>query len=106
MGNSAGVGIGSTISYTNRVVGGGRTDKFVATQNIYLPNHGFVDGQKLTYNNGDGTSLQVYNGIYTFTLANNSPVFAMNQSRDLLGISTNALGIGTGGDVTGIGSTA
>ena len=41
-----------------------------------------------------------------FRLTNNSPVFAIRESKDLLGISTNPLGIGSTGSVTGIGSTA
>ena len=41
-----------------------------------------------------------------FRLTNNSPVFAIRESRDLLGISTNPLGIGSTGSITCIGSTA
>ena len=33
-------------------------------------------------------------------------MFAIRESKDLLGISTNALGIGSTGGITGIGSTA
>ena len=107
LGESAGVGIGSTISYSYQVIGGGSTDRFVPTQNIFLQDHGFVTGQKLIYSNDDGTSLLVSNGIgQTFSLTNNSPVFAINLGRDLLGISTNPLGIGSTGSIAGIGSTA
>ena len=106
LGSTTGVGIGSTVSYSYRVVGGGTTTRFIPTQNLYLPDHGFVSGQKLLYTNGGGDSIQVYNGISTFSLANNTPVFAINGGKDLLGISTNPLGIGSTGAITGIGSTA
>ncbi len=106
LGNTAGVGIGSTITYTYKVSGGLSTDRFIPTQTMYLPDHGYKTGQKLEYANGDGTSIQVYNGISTFTLANESPVFAINEGKDLLGISTNALGISSTGGIAGIGSTA
>ena len=106
LGSTAGVGIGSTIRYSYGVVGGGSTTKFIPTQTAYLPNHGFKTGQKLLYSNGDQTSIQVYNGISTFSLPNNSFVYAINDGKDFLGISTNPLGIGSTGAVTGIGSTA
>ena len=107
LGESAGVGIGSTISYSYRVIGGGSTDRFVPTQNIFLQDHGFVTGDKLIYSSDEGNPLLVSNGIgQTFSLTNNSPVFAINLGRNLLGISTNALGIGSTGSITGIGSTA
>ena len=106
LGNTAGVGIGSTIFYTLGAPGGIATSRFIPTQNIYAPGHGFVNGQKLLYSSDGDTSIQVYNGISTFNLPNNSFVFAINDGKDLLGISTNPLGIGSTGAVTGIGSTA
>ena len=106
LGESAGVGIGSTISYSYRVVGGGSTERFVPTQNIFLQDHGFATGEKLIYSSDQGNTLLVSNGISTFSLTNNSPVFAINLGKDLLGISTNPLGIGSTGSITGIGSTA
>ena len=109
IGTATGVGIGSTVRYSYRVVGGGTTEKFIPTQNIFLQDHGFVTGEKLIYSSDDGTTLLVSNGINAvpnFRLTNNSPVFAIRESKDLLGISTNPLGIGSTGSVTGIGSTA
>ena len=109
IGTAVGVGIGSTVRFTYRVVGGGRTDRFIPTQNIFLQDHGFETGDKLTYSSDEGTPLLVSNGIDSvpnFNLTNNSPVFAIRESKDLLGISTNALGIGSTGGITGIGSTA
>ena len=107
LGESAGVGIGSTIRYTLGVIGGGSTERFIPTQNIFLQNHGFVTGDKLLYSSDTGTTLQVSNGIgQTFRLTNNSPVFAINAGVNLLGLSTNPVAIGSTGSITGIGSTA
>ena len=107
LGESAGVGIGSTISYSFKVVGGGTTERFIPTQNIFLQGHGFKTGDKLLYSSDEGTTLQVSNGIgQTFRLTNNSPVFAINNGFNLLGLSTNPVAIGSTGSVTGIGSTA
>ena len=106
LGSTAGVGIGSTINYSYKVVGGGSTSRFIPTQTAYLPDHGFVTGQELTYSNGDDTSIQVYNGISTFSLPNKSIVYAINAGKDLLGISTNPVAIGSTGSVVGIASTA
>ena len=112
VGSTAGVGVGNTIVYTFGVSGrrsgrsSGITSTFVRTQQIFLEDHGFKTGEKLLYSNNGGTSLRVYNGISTFVLPNNSPVFAINLGQNFLGISTNALGIGATGSVTGIGSTA
>ena len=106
LGSTAGVGVGNTITYTYKVSGNGISSTFVPTQQIFLQEHGFITGQKLLYSNGGGDSLSVYNGISTFSLPNNSFVFAINEGQNFLGISTNPLGIGSTGGVTGIGSTA
>ena len=89
------------------MVGGATTERFVPTQNIFLQNHGFKTGEKLLYSSDTGTTLQVSNGIgQTFSLTNNSPVFAINNGINLLGLSTNPVAIGSTGSITGIGSTA
>ena len=107
LGESAGVGIGSTIRYSFKVVGGGTTERFIPTQNIFLQGHGFKTGDELSYSSDGDTTLQVSNGIgQTFRLTNNSSVFAINNGVNLLGLSTNPVAIGSTGSVTGIGSTA
>ena len=66
--------------------------RFIPTQNIFLQDHGFETGDKLIYSSDEGTPLLVSNGINAvpnFRLTNNSPVFAIRESKDLLGISTN-----------------
>ena len=107
LGESSGVGIGSTIRYSFKVVGGGSTERFIPTQNIFLQNHNFETGDQLLYSSDTGTTLEVSNGIgQTFRLTNNSPVFAINNGTNLLGLSTNRVAIGSTGSITGIGSTA
>ena len=107
LGSTAGVGVGSTVVYTYKVSGNGISSTFVPTQQIFLQGHGFITGQKLLYSNGDETSLSVYNGISTFNLPNNSFVFAINEGDNFLGLSTNPVaGIGTTGNLVGVGSTA
>ena len=49
LGSTAGVGIGSTIYFNYKVVGGITTSQFIPTQTLRLPDNGFIDGQKLNY---------------------------------------------------------
>ena len=104
LGTTAGVGIGSTIV----VIGGGTTyiNKFIPSQSIYLKDHGYTTGQKLIYSNGGGTSLGVStNGIANYTLTDSSPVYVIVEDRDLIGLSTSKVGVGSTGYV-GVGSEA
>ena len=48
IGTASGVGIGSTVKYSYRVVGGGSTEIFIPTQNIFLQDHGSVSYTHLT----------------------------------------------------------
>ena len=105
LGSTAGVGVGNTITYTYKVSGNGISSTFVPTQQIFLQEHGFITGQKLLYSNGGGDSLSVYNGISTFSLPNNSFVYAINEGLNFLGLSEKPIGIGSTGAVTGIGTT-
>ena len=105
LGSTAGVGVGNTITYTYKVSGNGISSTFVPTQQIFLQEHGFITGQKLLYSNGGGDSLSVYNGISTFSLPNNSFVYAINEGQNFLGLSEKPIGIGSTGAITGIGTT-
>ena len=105
LGSTAGVGVGSTVRYTFKVSGNKTSSTFVPTQQIFLQDHGFVTGQKLLYSNGGGQSLNVFNGISTFSLPNNSFVYAINEGKNFLGLSEKPIGIGSTGAVTGIGTT-
>ena len=108
LGTTAGVGIISTISVTTP--GLGTTDLAIPVRSIYLPDHKFTTGQSLTYSNGSGTSLLVSNdgtgtGIgTTFRLANDSTVYSINLSKNLIGLSTLPIGVGAGGTFVGVGT--
>jgi hypothetical protein len=106
-----------TVSFSNP--GTGVTSVILSAKQIYLPNHGLKTNDRLVYktNNGDpirvslaltsqfGTNFTV--GINTFTLANNSIVYAARISDDIIGIATNPIvpDVNNVGTFVGIGST-
>ena len=74
------------------------------TNLISIPNHGFATGQRLKYNSGTGTPLQVSTlhtlptttGFgKTFSLEDDQFVFVVKISDNLLGLSTTRTGIGS-----------
>ena len=103
IGNTSGVGIGSTLSFSNP--GAGITQKFVPTRTIYLPGHDIQTGEELIYNNNDGDSISIStDGVATNTLASPSTVYGVRISNDLLGLAPNPIGIGTTGNIVAISS--
>ena len=107
LGTTAGVGIGTTISFSNP--GAGITQKFIPTKSIYIRNHNLQTGDQLTYSPGTGgTGLYVEDetnaGIGT-TLTNGQKVFVAKIDDDLIGIATVRVGLGTTGTFVGIAST-
>jgi hypothetical protein len=104
LGSLSGVGIGTTITFSNP--GAGITQIFIPTKTIYIPNHGLETGDLVTYSNNGGLSLVVSStGIGTTTLANQSNVYVAKISNDLIGISTVQVGLGSTGTFVGIAST-
>ncbi len=105
LGSTAGVGIGSTIVFSNP--GAGITEIFVPTKTIYLPGHGLETGDLLTYSdNGDGgLGVATAMGSDTFYLQNQDAVFAAKVNSDLIGISTIKVGVGSTGNFVSVGST-
>lgn len=106
---SESVAIGNTgtyqISYTYEVPGGGFDNKAIPIKRIYLPNHGFQTNQILKYRH-DGTSISFsHNGSSSFTLANDSTVYAVRESDDLIGLSLNKVGISSLGVIYGLGTS-
>jgi hypothetical protein len=102
------VGIGTT-TYDLTVTSAGLNTSIIKldARTIYLPNHGYVTGQKLIYSNGGDQSIGVSTaGISTFLLSNNSIVYAARFTKDILGISTNPVGLATDNSFVGIGSTS
>jgi hypothetical protein len=104
--NSAGIGTSS--SQLNITLPGlSQTSFTINSRSIYLPNHGYMTGQRLRYSNGSGQSIGVSTaGITTFTLSNNSIVYAARLSKDIIGIATNPIGLGTDNSFVGLGSTS
>ena len=105
LGTLSGVGIGTTIVFSNP--GAGLTSIFIPTRSIYLPNHNLSTGDELVYSTYGGSAIQVStNGISTsLTLSDQSVVYAVKITNDLIGISTVKVGLGSTGTFVGIAST-
>ena len=109
LGTRSGVGIGSTIVFSNPGIG--LTQLFIQTKAIYIPDHGLKTGDKLTYSPNSGTGLNVRwdgsdavdTGISTFT--DGQTLYAGVITEDLIGISTVKVGLGSTGTFVGIAST-
>jgi hypothetical protein len=120
LGTATSVGIGTTISYhplnniappnllqNNQYESGiAFTSKIVPLGSILISNHSFETGDELVYSNGGGSSLRVWNGINEFDLENQSKVYAIKESENLVGLSTTKIGIGSTGTYVGLGSTS
>ena len=104
LGTTAGVGIVSTLYFSNP--GAGITNLTIPTQTIYLPNHKLNTGDSLIYSSNGGSALSIStNGVSSFTLLDKSIVYAAKISNDLIGISTLRVGLGSTGTFVGIGTT-
>jgi len=105
LGNSAGVGIGSTLIFSNP--GSGITSLTIPTQTIYLPNHQLNTGDLLVYSNNGGDSISVStDGQSNFILSDKAILYTAKISNDLIGISTFKVGLGTTGSFVAIGATS
>jgi len=104
IGTVSGVGIGTTIKFSNPGVG--ITQIFIPTRSIYLPNHNLNTGDEIIYSSNGGTEISIsIDGITSLSLQNDERLYAAKISNDLIGISTVKVGIGTTGSFVGIGST-
>jgi len=104
LGTISGVGIGTTITFSNP--GAGLTQIFIPTKSIYIPGHGLETGDLVTYSNNGGSSLVVSStGIGTTSLSDQSSVYIAKISDDLIGVSTVRVGLGSTGTFVGIAST-
>ena len=105
LGTLSGVGIVSTIYFSNPGVG--ITQISIPTQSLYLPNHNLITGDSLIYSANGGTRVSVStDGNSSFQLDDNLTVYVAKISNDLIGISTIKVGIGSTGTFVGMGSTA
>ena len=103
LGTTAGVGIGTTISFANP--GSGATEAFIPTKTIFIKNHNLRTGDQLTYspgNGGNGIIVQDETnvGVGT-TLSNGQTLFVAKITDDLIGIATIRVGLGTTGTFVG-----
>ena len=98
------IGIGLTLSISNP--GLGATQIFVPINGIYIENHGLETGDKLIYNSNGGLGLDVStDGISNFNLIDNSQLYAIKLSNDVIGISTAVVGLGSTGTYVGLTTT-
>ena len=104
LGTAVGVGIGSTIVFSNPGAGLTRVD--IPTKGIYIKDHGLQTGDQLTYSPGNGNGIDVLNIVgASSTLTNNQTLFAAKISNDVIGVATVKVGLGTTGSFVGIAST-
>ncbi len=105
LGTTAGVGIGTTISFANP--GTGISEIFIPTKSIYIPNHKLKTGDQLTYsqNSGSGLIVQFTSAGIGTTVADQTTLYAAKISDDLIGLSTVRVGLGSTGNFVGISST-
>ena len=104
IGTLTGVGIGTTISFSNP--GAGITQIYIQTEAIYLPNHDLKTGDIVNYKTNTGDAIGVStDGITLYSLPTDAPLYVGKISNDLVGIQTFQVGIGTTGTFVGIAST-
>ena len=103
VGTTVGPGIGTTVSISNP--GGSLNSLFIPSRSIYLPNHKFKTGDKVTYQRNTGNSIAIstnranadLNG-FSANLPEATPLFVAKLTDDLIGLSTVRIGLGTPGD--------
>ena len=75
LGTISGVGIGSTLSFSNP--GTGISEIFIPTKALYFKDHGLLTGDALTYNTNAGAAVSVStDGIDGFALTQGQTVYA------------------------------
>jgi len=107
LGTTAGVGIGTTITFVNPGVGA--TQKFIQTKALYIRNHNFQTGDQVSYSPGtSGSGIIVQDetnvGVGT-TLADGQSLFVAKINDDLIGIATIRVGLGSTGTFVGLANT-
>jgi hypothetical protein len=104
IGTLSGVGIGSTLSFSNPGVGVSQI--FIPTRTIYIPNHNLETGDSLVYSTNSGNAISISTtGASSVLLLDQSTVYVAKITNDLIGISTVKVGLGTTGTFVGIATT-
>ena len=109
-GTARGVGIGTTISFTD-VISTGITEAFVRTQNLWFEEHGFQLNDEVVYKANGGTPILVWTGVAGNPYVNLdtfSNLFVVPLSGNTIGIATGRVGLGSDsdGNFVGVDSTA
>jgi len=104
IGSDASTGIGITINISNP--GAGQTQVFIPTRSIYIPNHGLLTGDELTYypnysNSEDSIGISTVGGGSSIALSSFSSLYVAKLSEDFIGISSVKVGLGTTGQFVG-----
>ena len=107
LGTTAGVGIGTTITFVNPGVGD--TQKFIQTKALYIRNHNLQTGDQVTYSpgtSGSGIVVQDETNVGVGTaLTDGQSLFVAKINDDLIGIATIRVGLGTTGTFVGLANT-
>ena len=104
IGTIAGVGIGSTIKFSNP--GAGLTEFFVPTKTIYVKDHGLETGDIVIYNSNSGSPIAIStNGVNSVNASNDQRFYVFKVNSNLIGISSVKVGLGSTGTVVGVAST-
>ena len=109
------VGIGSVLTFSNYGLNTqginttGTRNVAVQLKSIYIKDHNLNTGDILTYSTNGGSGI-VYNeeskvGIAS-TLVDGQQLFVARITNDLIGLSTQRVGLGTTGEFIGIGNTS
>ena len=107
----AGVGIGTTISFSNP--GAGISSVFVPPNSIFLPNHQLRTGDRVIYkinsigNNERSPLVKFFEAAPTVNtfLGVGVTLFVARQSVDFIGLTTTQVGVGSTGQFVGVGVT-
>ena len=99
------VGAGVTVVFSNP--GAGATNLFIEERKLFIPDHGLKINDELSYHTNTGTSIEVWNGqagVPKVLLSSYGTLYAAPFSVNLVGISTNKVGVASDGFV-GINTT-
>lgn len=71
---------------------------------IYLPNHNINSGEIIKYSYNSGSSINVFDGQFSYDLEDGDLLYAVKISNDLLGISKTKTSLNSEGSYVGLGT--